>query len=216
MIDEAASRLRMEHESKPEEIDRLDRKIIMKKMELEALKNEDDNDAAATLRRNCLQAEVNALEEEVEVLNKRWNAERRDLEAAKTATVRLDSARIEQAQCERKGNYARAGELKYVLIPKLESEVAALGFGDKKSNKMVDDVVTARNVASVVARATGIPVENLLSSERQKLLHLEEKLEERVVGQRSAVEAVANCVRLSRAGLRPHDRPLGVFMFLGN
>jgi ATP-dependent Clp protease ATP-binding subunit ClpB len=105
--------------------------------------------------------------------------------------------------------------LKYVIIPKLENEVASLGFGDKKKQKMVDDVVTAQNVASVVARATGIPVDNLLSSERQKLLHLEDKLEERVIGQNKAVQAIANCVRLSRAGLRSHDRPLGVFMFLG-
>ncbi len=153
----------MEHESKPEAIDILDRKIIMKRMELAALRNEDD-DPASKLRSDNLENEVNALEHEVKILNDKWSDERRDLAAAKTATVRLDSARREQAQCERSGNYARAGELKYVLIPKLEEEVTALGFGDKKKQKMVDDVVTAQNVASVVARSTGIPVENLLSS----------------------------------------------------
>ncbi|RHY51519.1 hypothetical protein DYB30_012788, partial [Aphanomyces astaci] len=217
LVDEAASRLRLEQESKPEPIEALERKIIMRKIEMEALRKE--TDAASVKQRQIVQQDLAAMEAELKALMTEWNQEKARLEGLKTAKRRLEEARRELEAAPRHGNYARAGELLHSVIPQLEREVehddSVADEEPKHSKLLLGDAVTSDHIAMVVARATGIPVSNLLSGEKKRLLNMENLLETRVVGQLPAVKAVSDCIRLARAGLHAHNRPLGVFLFLG-
>ncbi|MBV9078795.1 MAG: AAA family ATPase, partial [Methylobacteriaceae bacterium] len=217
LVDEAASRLRMQVDSKPEELDSIDREIVRLKIEAEALKKE--TDAASKDRLGRLEKELADLEERSAALTARWRAEKDKLGAAAELKRRLDEARTELAQAQRAGNWAKAGELSYGIIPGLEKELAALeAAGEARSNGasgMMEEAVTPDHVAGVVSRWTGIPVDRMLEGEREKLLQMEAALGRRVVGQREAVEAVSTAVRRARAGLQDPNRPIGSFMFLG-
>ncbi|AQR74058.1 ATP-dependent chaperone ClpB [Sphingomonas sp. LM7] len=211
LMDEAASRIRMEVESKPEEIENLDRRIIQLKIERESLKKE--TDAASQDRLANLEAELANLEQQSGELTQRWLAEKdKNLSEAKLRE-QLEAAKIELDQAQRSGNLARAGELSYGVIPQLTRQIADSEIATKDA--MVRKEVTADDIAAVVARWTGIPMERMLEGEREKLLHMEEQLGKRVIGQAEAVKAVATAVRRSRAGLQDPNRPLGSFLFLG-
>ncbi|MCX7646327.1 MAG: ATP-dependent chaperone ClpB [Rhodobacteraceae bacterium] len=211
LMDEAASRLRMEVDSKPEELDALDREILQKQIEAEALKKEDDRASKERLER--LEKELSELQQKSAELTARWQAERDRLEAARSLKERLDRARAELDQAKREGNLARAGELSYGIIPQLERELAAAEAAE--GDLMVEEAVRPEQIAAVVERWTGIPTSKMLEGEREKLLRMEEELGKRVVGQRQAVVAVSNAVRRARAGLQDENRPLGSFLFLG-
>jgi len=211
LMDEAASRLRMEVDSKPEELDALDREILQKQIEAEALKKEDDK--ASKERLEKLEKELSELQQKSAELTARWQAERDKLEAARSLKERLDRARAELDQAKREGNLARAGELSYGIIPQLERELAAAEAAE--GDLMVEEAVRPEQIAAVVERWTGIPTSKMLEGEREKLLRMEEELAKRVVGQRQAVVAVSNAVRRARAGLQDENRPLGSFLFLG-
>ncbi|RLN72089.1 hypothetical protein BBJ28_00011017 [Nothophytophthora sp. Chile5] len=222
LMDEAASRLRLQQESKPEPIDKLDREIILRRIEIEALRKE--TDAASKKRMAALEDEVKKASEELRVLMDEWNEEKHKLEEMQHAKRKLEEARRDLVAAQNAGNYARAGELMHAVIPKLEAEVAheeeeeeqAKKSGSSKLSKSaLGDAVTADHVAEVVAQTTGIPASTLMEGEKQRLLHMEEHINQHVIGQEEAVKAVSNCVRLARAGLHAHNRPLGVFMFLG-
>ncbi|MCZ6637982.1 MAG: ATP-dependent chaperone ClpB [Alphaproteobacteria bacterium] len=211
LMDEAASRLRMEMDSKPEQIDELDRRIIQLKIEREALRKEDD--AASKERLAALEVDLADLEARSAVLTEAWQAEKAKLASAQKIKEDLDHARSELEMAQRDGDLTRAGELTYGVIPDLEkrlSEAEASGVGT-----MLKEEVTPENIAGVVSRWTGIPVDKMMEGEREKLLHMEEKLASRVVGQDAAIETVANAVRRARAGLNDPHRPIGSFMFLG-
>ena len=211
LVDEAGSRLRMQVDSKPEELDEFDRRIIQLKIEQEALKKE--TDTASRDRLSKLEGELGALEEKSAALTTRWRAEKDKLGVAQKIKEQLEAARSELAQVQRRGDYQRAGELTYAVIPDLEKR---LGEAETKSaTALVDEAVTADHVAQVVSRWTGIPVDKMLEGERDKLLKMEDQLATRVVGQREAVEAVSTAVRRARAGLQDPHRPIGSFMFLG-
>ena len=211
LMDEAASRLRMQVDSKPEELDALDREILQKQIEAEALKQE--KDPASQDRLEKLVKELSALEERSAEMTARWKAERDKLKGAADIKERLDQARSELENAKRQGNLQRAGELAYGIIPGLEKELAE---AEKRgSDVMVEEAVTPEQIAEVVERWTGIPVDRMLEGEREKLLRMEEELGKRVIGQREAVEAVSNAVRRARAGLNDPNRPLGWFLFLG-
>ena len=211
LMDEAASRLRMEVESKPEEIETLDRRIIQLKIEREALSKE--SDAASKDRLANLEGELANLEQQSLELTQRWQAEKDKISAEAKIKELLDGARIELEQAQRSGDLAKAGELQYGTIPGLEKQLedaeAAAG------NAMLREEVTAQDIASVVSRWTGIPVDKMLEGERDKLLNMEQLIGARVIGQKDAVEAVSKAVRRSRAGLQDPNRPLGSFLFLG-
>ena len=211
LMDEAASRLRMEVESKPEEIETLDRRIIQLKIEREALGKE--SDAASKDRLVNLEGELANLEQQSLELTQRWQAEKDKISAEAKIKEQLDTARIELEQAQRSGDLAKAGELQYGTIPGLEKqlEVAEAAAG----NAMLREEVTAQDIASVVSRWTGIPVDKMLEGERDKLLNMEQLIGARVIGQKDAVEAVSKAVRRSRAGLQDPNRPLGSFLFLG-
>jgi ATP-dependent Clp protease ATP-binding subunit ClpB len=211
LMDEAASRLRMEVESKPEEIETLDRRIIQLKIEREALGKE--SDAACKDRLANLEGELANLEQQSLELTQRWQAEKDKISAEAKIKELLDGARIELEQAQRSGDLAKAGELQYGTIPGLEKqlEVAEAAAG----NAMLREEVTAQDIASVVSRWTGIPVDKMLEGERDKLLNMEQLIGARVIGQKDAVEAVSKAVRRSRAGLQDPNRPLGSFLFLG-
>ena len=211
LMDEAASRLRMEVESKPEEIETLDRRIIQLKIEREALGKE--SDAASKDRLANLEGELANLEQQSLELTQRWQAEKDKISAEAKIKELLDGARIELEQAQRSGDLAKAGELQYGTIPGLEKqlEVAEAAAG----NAMLREEVTAQDIASVVSRWTGIPVDKMLEGERDKLLNMEQLIGARVIGQKDAVEAVSKAVRRSRAGLQDPNRPLGSFLFLG-
>ncbi|MEO0387588.1 MAG: ATP-dependent chaperone ClpB [Pseudomonadota bacterium] len=211
LMDEAASRLRMEVDSKPEELDALDRELLQKQIEAEALKLETDE--ASRDRLGKLEAELAELGERSAEMTARWQAERDKLGAARDIKESLDRARAELDQVKRAGNLARAGELQFGVIPDLEKRLgAAEEAGD---DVMVEEAVLPEHVAIVVERWTGIPVDRMLEGEREKLLRMEEELGERVVGQTAAVRAVSNAVRRARAGLNDPNRPMGSFLFLG-
>lgn len=211
LMDEAASRLRMEVESKPEEIENLDRRIMQLQIEREALKKESDD--ASKDRLAALENELANLEQQSTGLTQRWQAEKEKISAEAKIKEQLDAARIELEQAQRGGDLAKAGELQYGTIPGLEKQLeeaeAAAG------NAMLREEVTAQDIASVVSRWTGIPVDKMLEGERDKLLNMEELIGSRVIGQKDAVEAVSKAVRRSRAGLQDPNRPLGSFLFLG-
>jgi len=212
LVDEAASRLRMQVDSKPEELDNIDREVIRLKIEAEALKKETDSASKDRLQR--LEKELADLEEQSAAITARWKSEKDKLGRAAELKKKLDDARTELAQAQRQGQYQRAGELAYGLIPGLEKEVAELeAKGDGAS--MMEEAVTPNHVAGVVSRWTGVPVDKMLEGEREKLLAMENELAKRVVGQREAVEAVSTAVRRARAGLQDPHRPIGSFMFLG-
>jgi ATP-dependent Clp protease ATP-binding subunit ClpB len=214
LMDEAASRLRMQVDSKPEELDELDRRIIQLKIEREALKKETDQASADRLKR--LEEELASIEEEADALTARWQSEKQKLGHAAELKKQLDDARNELANAQRAGEFQRAGELAYGIIPRLEKELAAAEEHDgAESGSMVQEVVTPDNIAHVVSRWTGIPVDKMLEGEREKLLRMEDELAKSVVGQGDAVQAVSKAVRRARAGLQDPNRPIGSFIFLG-
>jgi len=212
LVDEASARLRMQVDSKPEELDSIDREIVRLKIEQEALKKESDAGSKERLKR--LESELADLESRSAIITAKWKAEKDKLGAAAEIKTKLDNARNELAQAQRKGEYQRAGELAYGEIPQLEKRLAEIEEkGD--SAGMVEEAVTPDHVAQVVSRWTGVPVDRMLQGEKEKLLRMEEVLASRVVGQREAVEAVSTAVRRARAGLQDPNRPIGSFMFLG-
>ncbi len=218
LIDEAASRLRMQVDSKPEELDNVDREIVRLKIEGEALKKETDSASRDRLQR--LVKELADLEERSAAITARWRSEKDKLGRAAELKKKLDEARNELAQAQRAGQYQRAGELAYGIIPELERELAAIeaiGEDGRRDNGsgMMEEAVTPSHVAGVVSRWTGVPVDKMLAGEREKVLHMEEALGRRVVGQEEAVRSVATAVRRARAGLQDPNRPIGSFMFLG-
>ncbi|GAB4385413.1 ATP-dependent chaperone ClpB [Albidovulum sp.] len=211
LIDEAASRLRMEVDSKPEELDQLDRQILQMQIEAEALKKEDD--AASRDRLEKLEKELAELQQRSAEMTAKWQSERDKLESARALKEKLDQARNELDHAKRMGDLARAGELSYGVIPQLEKQLAEAEANDDPL--MVEEAVRPEQIAEVVERWTGIPTSKMLEGEREKLLKMEEELAKRVVGQREAVEAVSRAVRRARAGLQDEHRPLGSFLFLG-
>ena len=211
LIDEAASRIRMEMDSKPEEMDRLERRMIQQKMEIEALKKEADD--ASKQRLADLQASVRELESEYQALETIWKAEKASQKGAQDIMESLDAAKIEFDNARRKGDLARMSELQYGRIPELEKALAASAQPSK--SQLVSSSVTDEEIATVVAKWTGIPMDKLLEGQKDKLLRLEDELHSRVVGQEDAVRVVAEAVRRSRAGLSDPNRPNGSFMFLG-
>ncbi|WP_238372945.1 ATP-dependent chaperone ClpB [Heliomarina baculiformis] len=212
LVDEAASRLRMEVDSKPEELDQLDRQILQLQIEEEALKLEED--AASRDRLETLQKDLSELQEKSAELTAAWQAERDKLAGARDLKEQLDKARAELEIAKREGNLAKAGELSYGVIPQLEKQLADAEQRED-SGLMVEEAVRPEQIASVVERWTGIPMSKMLEGEREKLLRMEDDLHRRVVGQNAAVRAVANAVRRARAGLNDENRPLGSFLFLG-
>jgi ATP-dependent Clp protease ATP-binding subunit ClpB len=211
LMDEAASRIRMEVESKPEEIEGLDRRIIQLKIEREALSKE--SDAASKDRLSKLENELAQLEEQSAALTTRWQAEKDKIAGEATLKAELDTARVALEQAQRSGDLARAGELQYGTIPQLEARLNEASAASEGA--MLREEVTADDIAAVVAKWTGIPVERMMTGEREKLLAMEERIGKRVIGQQAAVAAVAKAVRRSRAGLQDPNRPLGSFLFLG-
>jgi ATP-dependent Clp protease ATP-binding subunit ClpB len=211
LIDEAGSRLRMQVDSKPEELDEIDRRIVQLRIEQEALKKEKDPASQERLRK--LEVELAEVEEKSTALTARWKAEKDKLGAAQKLKEQLEAARNELTQAQRRGEYQRAGELTYSVIPELEKKLAETEA--KRGDVLVDEAVTADHVAQVVSRWTGIPVDKMLEGERGKLLRMEQELSKRVVGQAEAVAAVSTAVRRARAGLQDPNRPIGSFMFLG-
>ncbi|PWE52089.1 ATP-dependent chaperone ClpB [Metarhizobium album] len=213
LMDEAAARLRMQVDSKPEELDELDRRIIQLKIEREALKKESDQASVDRLGR--LETDLTSLEEQADALTARWQSEKQKLGLAAELKGRLDEARNDLAIAQRKGEFQRAGELAYGIIPGLEKQLAAAEEQDGSTGGMVQEVVTPDNIAHIVSRWTGIPVDKMLEGEREKLLRMEDELAKSVVGQGDAVQAVSRAVRRSRAGLQDPNRPIGSFIFLG-
>ncbi|MBV8754729.1 MAG: AAA family ATPase, partial [Hyphomicrobiales bacterium] len=212
LVDEAAARLKMQVDSKPEELDSLDREIVRLKIEQEALKKE--SDAGSTERLKRLEKELASLEQRAAELTNRWKSEKDKLSEAQRLKKELDDARNELADAQRRGEYQRAGELAYGRIPELEKKLQAIEASDGRG-AMVDEAVTPDHIAQVVSRWTGVPVEKMLEGERDKLLRMEEQIGKRVVGQEEAVKAVSTAVRRARAGLQDPRRPIGSFMFLG-
>ena len=214
LVDEAASRLRMEVDSKPEELDELDRRIIQMKIEREALKKEDDRASRDRLER--LDKELSELEQKSADLTARWKAEKDSLASSTKVKEALDQARQQLADAERRGDLGRASELKYGHIPALEKQLAASEAKAAENAKaLVHEVVDDENIAAIVSRWTGVPVDKMLEGEREKLLSMEDGLGARVIGQHEAVTAVSSAVRRARAGLKDPNRPMGSFLFLG-
>ena len=211
LVDEAAARLRMAVDSKPEELDTLDRELLQKQIEVEALKSE--KDAASKDRLKTLEKEVSELSQQSSEMTAKWQAERDKLAGATGIKEELDRARAELDQAKRIGDLGKAGELSYGVIPELEKKLEA--SEQVGEDVMVEEAVTSEQIASVVERWTGIPVDRMLEGEREKLLRMEEEIGRRVIGQADAVGAVSNAVRRSRAGLSDPDRPMGSFLFLG-
>ena len=211
LMDEAASRLRMEVESKPEEIENLDRRIIQLKIEREALKKEKDK--ASQERLKALEEELANLEQQSAGLTQKWQSEKEKLAGEAKIKEELDRARLELEQAQRAGDLARAGELAYGRIPQLEKQLSEVEAASQTA--MLREEVTSEDIAGVVSRWTGIPVDKMLEGEREKLLAMEETIGRRVIGQSQAVEAVSRAIRRARAGLQDPNRPMGSFLFLG-
>ncbi len=212
LIDEAAARLKMQVDSKPEELDNIDREIVRLKIEQEALKKE--KDAGSRERLKTLEKELKDLEKRSADITSRWKSEKEKLGDAQRIKAELDQLRTELANAQRKGEYQRAGELAYGRIPELEKKLKEIESTEGKS-AMVQEAVTENMVAQVVSRWTGVPVDRMLEGEKEKLLHMEQSLSQRVVGQAEAVHAVSTAVRRARAGLQDPNRPIGSFIFLG-
>ena len=213
LVDEAAARLKMQVDSKPEELDSIDREIVRLKIEQEALKKESDPGSKDRLKN--LEAELKSLEKRSADLTSRWKSEKEKLSEAQKLKTELDGLRAELANAQRKGEYQRAGELAYGRIPELEKKLKDIEAAEAKRGAMVEETVTADHVAQVVSRWTGVPVDRMLEGEKEKLLRMEEELSKRVIGQKEAVQAVSTAVRRARAGLQDPHRPIGSFMFLG-
>ena len=211
LMDEAGARLRMQVDSKPEELDELDRRIMQLQIEREALKKE--TDAASKDRLEKLQKELAETEEKSAVMTRNWQAEKEKLASASKLKEQLETARRDLELAQRKGDFAKAGELAYATIPELEKKLKAAE--EQSSNKMMEEAVTEAHIGQVVSRWTGIPVDKMLAGERDRLLQMEAELGRRVVGQAEAVEAVSTAVRRARAGLQDPNRPIGSFLFLG-
>jgi ATP-dependent Clp protease ATP-binding subunit ClpB len=212
LVDEAAARLRMQIDSKPEELDNLDREIVRLKIEQQALKKE--RDAASKDRLKRLEKDLAQLEEKADALTAKWKSEKDKLNLAAELQKQLDKAKNDLADAVRRGDYQKAGELQYGTVPELEKKLKATESATA-STFVASEAVTADNVASVVSRWTGIPVDRMLEGERDKLLRMEDKIGQRVVGQADAVHSVSTAVRRARAGLQDPNRPIGSFMFLG-
>lgn len=214
LVDEAASRIRMQVDSKPEALDELDRRIVQLKIEKEALKKEKDKASKERLKK--LEEELKDLESKAADMSAQWRSEKEKVDASQKYTEALDKARIELEQVEREGNWARASELKYGTIPELEDKIEKATQAEAKTEgTLINEEVSEDDIASIVSRWTGIPVDKMLEGEREKLLKMEEKLRQRVIGQEEAVTAVSNAIRRSRAGLQDARRPIGSFLFLG-
>jgi len=216
LIDEAASRLRIEIDSKPTEIDEIDRRIMQLEIEREALAKESDE--ASVARREAIEREIAELQERSAGMKAQWQREKDAIEAVKTVRERLEQARVEAEKAEREADLQRAAELRYGEIPELERQFAAAEASEGAPDggvQFLKEKVDAEDVAEVVGKWTGIPVSRLMEGEVEKLVHMEERLHQRVIGQHEAVEAVANALRRSRAGLQDPDRPIGTFLFLG-
>jgi ATP-dependent Clp protease ATP-binding subunit ClpB len=212
LVDEAAARLKMQVDSKPEELDSMDREIIRLKIEQEALKKE--RDPGSRSRLGGLETELAALEKKSADLTARWKSEKEKLSGAQKLKYELDQLRVELANAQRRGEYQRAGEISYGRIPEIEKKLKAMEAGEGRG-AMVEEAVTASHIAQVVSRWTGIPVDRMLEGEKEKLLRMEQQIGKRVVGQADAVKAVSTAVRRARAGLQDPNRPIGSFMFLG-
>lgn len=215
LVDEAASALRLQQESKPDAIQELDRQIMTIQIELESLRKEDD--VVSKERREKLEESLKSKQEELNKLNEKWEAERGEIENIKNIKESLERARMELEKCQREGNFAKASELRYATIPELEKKLPKDGSEGpgKTPDSLLHDSVTADDIANVVSRSTGIPVTKLMSGEIEKLIHMEDTLRQSVRGQDEALTAVANAVRMQRAGLSGENRPLASFMFLG-
>ena len=213
LVDEAASRLRMEVDSKPEELDQLDRQILQLQIEAEALKKEDDT--ASKDRLEKLEKELADLQDRSAEMTAKWQSERDKLESARGLKEQLDRARADLEIAKREGNLQKAGELSYGIIPQLEKQLSEAEQAEEAEGVMVEEAVRPEQIAAVVERWTGIPMSKMLEGEREKLLKMESELGRRVIGQRQAVTAVSNAVRRARAGLQDENRPLGSFLFLG-
>ncbi|EJF91319.1 ATP-dependent chaperone ClpB [Bartonella melophagi] len=212
LIDEAAARLRMQVDSKPEELDHIDRRILQLKIEREALKTEVDPTAKERLQ--TVQAELDTLEKQSSEMTRTWQAEKQKLGHAADLKKRLEEARNALAIAQRNGQFQQAGELAYSVIPDLEKQLSA-AENDEQGNNLIEEIVMAEHVAQIVSRWTGVPVDRMLEAERERLLRMEDEINQRVVGQKDAVQAVARAVRRARAGLQDPNRPIGSFMFLG-
>ncbi len=217
LVDEAASKIRIEIDSLPTEIDEVDRRVMQLKIELESLRKEKDD--AARQRREAIESELSELEARSAEMKRQWEAEKQAIAGISETKERLDAARVEMERAEREGNLQRAAELRYGEIPELERSVAEYESAERERDGeapvFLKEEVDADDIAEVVARWTGIPVSRLMEGETEKLVHMEERLHERVVGQDAAIEAVATALRRSRAGLQDPDRPIGSFLFLG-
>ncbi|KAJ3470896.1 hypothetical protein MRS44_000995 [Fusarium solani] len=215
LMDEAASHLKLQHESKPEDIMRLDHKIMTIQIELESLRKE--SDVASKERREKLEKDLAKYNEEISALNSRWEKERAEIESVKKVQEDLDKARFELEQAQRENNFGRASELRFGVIPSLEQKLPQEGESkeSKAEDTLIHDSVTSDDIANVVSRITGIPVSKLTSGHIEKLVHMEDTLREAVKGQDEAIKAVSNAVRLQRAGLSGENRPLASFFFLG-
>lgn len=214
LVDEACAVLRLQHESKPDEIQRLDRSIMRMQIELESLKKE--TDALSVERKEALQKELSRKNEELGRLTSIWEAEKAKIESIKTAKANLEKARIDFEKSQREVDYAKASELRYAVIPDLEKKVA---LSEKKDDpnqiNLLHDSVSSEDISRVIAKMTGIPVQTVLKGDKDRLLYMENSLKERVVGQDEAIRAISDAVRLQRAGLTSEKRPIASFMFLG-
>ena len=213
LIDEAAASIRLQMDSKPEKLDRLDRRLIQLKMEQQALKNETDD--ASKKRYSDITAEIEEKEKESQALNERWKVEKAALSGSKDLKKELDNAILDQKRAERDGNYTEAGRLKYDVIPALEKKLQKSNEIDLSGDTLLHNKVTDADIADVVSKATGIPVSKMLRGEREKLLNMEDQLHKRVIGQDEAVKAISDAIRRSRAGLSDPNRPIGSFLFMG-
>ena len=220
LVDEACSRLRLEQESKPEILWTLERDLLTKQIELSALENEAKDDTKVQARLKEVQKEVKALKDEIQTWTDKWMAEKNALNRVHDVQKELEDARLALDQARNRGDFAKAGELMHGTIPRLEKELHDLEHPETTStggskDKMLSEAVTADAIATIIARHTGIPVSRIAGNESKKLLHMEEKLRQRVVGQDHALETISNAVRLARTRLQAHDRTLGNFLFLG-
>jgi ATP-dependent Clp protease ATP-binding subunit ClpB len=213
LMDEAASRIRMEIDSKPEELDRKERRLIQLKIQREALKKE--KEAESKQRLADLETEIDALEREYNDLEEIWKAEKATVQGATRIKEQIEAAKLQLEAAQRAQDYAKMSEIQYGMLPALEKQLAAAQEAETKDFKLLQDRVTAEEIAEVVARWTGIPVSKMLEGEREKLLKMEDALHGRVVGQEEAIKVVSDAVRRSRAGLSDPDRPSGSFLFLG-
>lgn len=213
LMDEAASSLRISIDSKPEELDELDRRILQLKIEREALKRE--NDAKSKERLELIGYEISGLEAKAKNLNDKWKEEKQGLASFTGLKDKLDKARIEVDIAKREGRFERAGELQYSVIPELERKIASAETVASKQNNGISETVTEATIATIVSKWTGVPVDKMLQGEREKLIHMEDFLGKRVIGQKEAIVAVSNAVRRSRAGISDARQPIGSFLFLG-